>query len=93
MGEVIPGECKTNALYKHNYARTLSSLDCSWERLMWEGMQQKCVVEPMQEEEDEGKEGGIGKGSSTKDLVPKQAPVLQTMVPVVPEFWAAGPSI
>ena len=59
-------------------------------------MQLQYVVEPMQEEEDKGKiiEGGTGKGSSsTKDLMTKQAPAPQGMVPAAAKFWATGPSI
>ena len=83
MGEVIPGECVTNVLHENNHLRIMSSSDYSWERLVWERMQQQplvdhvlvasaAVVEPMrrdEEEEDKGEgiEEGMAKGSSSTE--------------------------
>ena len=109
MGEVIPWECITNALYENNHFRTLLFSDCSWMRLVEERVQQQCMVDHTvvesavmpklmredkeEEDEEEGMGEGAGESSSTKDLASKQAPVLQATVPTVPEFLAVGPSV
>ena len=71
MGEVIPGECITNTLYENDHTRSLSSSDNSWERLVWERMQELHVMnhavvssaataEPMREEDEEE---GVGEAT------------------------------
>ena len=83
MGEVVPGECMTNALYEDNHVSTLSSSDQSWVRLAWEEMLElhavghamgasAPVAEPMREDEEEEGEGeGVEedrrRGSSSTD--------------------------
>ena len=43
MGEIIPRECITNALYEDNHLRVLSSLELSWEWHILEVMLQVFV--------------------------------------------------
>ena len=99
-GEVTPIKCITNTLYKNKHTRTLS-LNQEWVPI-WEeqklttnhtGAASAAAVEPIKEnDEEEYKEVDMGEGSSTEDLLPKQAPALWTTMPSVPKSWAVGPS-
>ena len=101
MGEVIPGECITNALHKNENTKTLSS---SWDGVqIWEEWKlmanctvetSQAMVEPIEEDKEEvDGEEDMGEGTSTADLAPKQAPALWETMHEVPKFWAEGPSI
>ena len=51
------------------------------------------MVKLMEEDEEQADEGaGVGEGSPTGGLVPKQVLVPWAAMPVAPRFWAADPS-
>ena len=103
MGEVVPGECMTNALYEGNWVRILSSLDHSWEQLAWESMLELVAVghtmgmsvptvEPMREgEEEEEEEDGKGMEEDRRKGSSSTGDLVPGWVPVLQCAMVAAP--